>query len=117
MKRTIKRLPFLFLIGFSLVAQSGCLMGTLATRTDRVEQTSETKQEVSPFGGIPYAATGSDLAGLQDFNDQDDVGPIAASLSFVSIPLDFVVDTICLPIDLILWPCGFRKNNTPYRHE
>lgn len=90
----------------SSILLNGCLVGTLRTRTDCSENSAD------PFGGIPYSATASDISNLGQFNSDDDVGGFVAIFSLISIPMDFMVDTIALPVDLVLWPFGFRKNNS-----
>lgn len=42
---------------------------------------------------------------------ENDWGAIIGTFAIVSIPMDAVIDSVLLPADLILWPCGFRKSD------
>jgi uncharacterized protein YceK len=80
-----------------LILTSGCA-GTLHSRFDRVQSTSS-----SCFGKWPYQAVVTDFVVVKNKH------PLAI-VAAVSFPIDIIIDTICLPLDLVLWPFGFEKN-------
>ena len=79
----------------------GCL-GTIGTRTGG-----------DGVGKYPYMAVAADVAfPIHYFNEPNESwGSItaAAIVGIISIPLDFVIDTVLLPVDLIAWPLGGKK--------
>ena len=81
----------LLVLVFCLVFISGCL-GTISTR-----------DKGNFAGGYPYQAVAFDGYCVAEAR-----GNLAPG-GLVSMPLDLVVDTVLLPIDLLLWPFGFKK--------
>ena len=76
-----------YLLTFCIVL-SGCV-GTTATRR-RVE-------DCTPLGGYPYKAVVYDIGELGLF-------------AIVTLPFDFVCDSIALPMDLIAWGMGYHRS-------
>ena len=76
---------------------TGCA-GTLHSRFDRTQSDS-----THWVGKWPYQAIATDLTVVKNKHPLN-------SVAAASIPLDLVIDTICLPFDLVLWPFGFEKN-------
>ena len=74
---------------------SGCA-GTAITR--------QNTQDKSVVGGYPYKAVVYDVAEMGFFG-------------ICCIPLDFIIDTICLPIDLVTWPFGCERPYPPYEYK
>lgn len=76
-------------------------MGTYLTR------------RVDPFGAYPFQAAVIDGKGIvQAFTDYegghwDDAGMFAFGL--LSLPLDFCLDLLLLPVDLGCWMAGTKK--------
>jgi uncharacterized protein YceK len=67
-------------------------------------------QNDSFVGAYPYSAVGTDLVLFgENLGKPAHLGGFIALPSLISIPLDLVVDSILLPIDLITWPFGLRK--------
>lgn len=83
---------------------NGCF-GTYATRF----MANDRSKDTSWVGKYPYQSIAS------DFNTAAHPrhgGAVITMISIVSIPFDLVVDTILLPVDLILWPMGLKKDTT-----
>ena len=74
---------------------SGCA-GTLVTRY--------WSHSGSSVGAYPYQAVAYDF---KEAHDDFDFNSVLVLLCF--LPLDVTVDTILLPVDLIAWPFGKKK--------
>jgi hypothetical protein len=88
-----------------VLGQTGC-MGTQYSRLAGGED---------HFGKWPYQAVATDCLAVKDtfkgcFGKDPTMYPVFGVFGFVSLPVDCVVDTILLPLDLVLWPCGYKKN-------
>jgi hypothetical protein len=90
-----------------------CLTGCMGTYMTRIEPINGSFCGKSPYESL--AADGflvSHIGGGRDTstNGSYDNGMGAfAWFGLFSIPVDFVVDTVLLPIDLIAWPLGYKK--------
>jgi uncharacterized protein YceK len=69
-------------------------MGTLQTRTGQ-----------DFFGSYPYKAVVADL-----YYAPQDV-TVMCLAGILSLPVDVVVDTGFLPVDLAAWACGYEKDS------
>jgi uncharacterized protein YceK len=103
---------------FALQASTGC-MGTIETRTNKDNGYSTLKRDHSCFGKWPYEAVWVDI-NWGNYICHEDSGPVVgpailAPLFWVSVPLDAVIDTVCLPIDAIAWACGYEKARFDHR--
>ena len=68
-------------------------------------------QDGSFAGKYPYSAVGADAVMVKEaFGRPVDHGGGFALVGIISFPLDIVLDTILLPVDLIAWPFGFEKS-------
>ncbi|HEY9049939.1 MAG TPA: YceK/YidQ family lipoprotein [Gammaproteobacteria bacterium] len=96
----MNKTKLIFLALFT-VFLSGCF-GTYNTRIMDHNQAKDT----SWAGKYPYQAVALDVDAAANPRHG---GAIVTIISIISIPLDLVVDTILLPVDLIMWPLGFEK--------
>ena len=87
-----------------LMILPGCI-GTYGTRmlSDPVEKNA------SFVGGYPFMAVAVDCSVIG--GSSTGCGNIFKSACFLSLPFDLVVDAVLSPIDLIMWPFGFRMND------
>lgn len=104
------------LLGLAALSSAGC-MGTVTTRIDRDDGCPAMNPEPSGFGGWPYEAV------WVDFGWGNGRIPYRADPSFsqsladavmepyyrMSVPVDAVLDTVLLPVDVVAWCCGCRK--------
>jgi len=60
----------------------------------------------SPFGRYPGDAVVLDVKFMSEGDDKYHSALVGA----LSIIPDIIIDTVLLPIDLIAWPFGFKKN-------
>lgn len=81
-----------------LLSLNGC--GTFDTRGGDVS-----------FGGYPYQAVGSDFSTLA----QEREYPEAYAMMLLTLPFDFVLDTLFLPPDLVLWAMGREKDGFRFK--
>jgi uncharacterized protein YceK len=72
-------------------------MGTIGSRSDQ-----------NFIGGYPGEALYIDAKGIANKSTSDGNYRF---LHLISLPVDFVADTILLPFDLITWPFGMLKRN------
>ena len=75
----------------TLALNTGC--GTFSTRMGN-----------NQFGAPPYGAI------IYDVDVVANRQPTAKWLAAANIPCDFILDTICLPIDLCFWAVGQEKD-------
>jgi len=87
------------LIAIVTIIQTGCL-GTSYSRCS---------QAADSFGKWPYQAVVTDCDATK-YVVKGDLGMFAGLYGIVSLPMDFLCDTVLLPLDLFLWPFGFRKS-------
>ena len=87
------------LISIAILLSAGC--GTLATRTNNDHS----------FGFPPYAAVSSDVTEANWISGQADwsVSTLAWTCYGITLPFDFVIDTLLLPADLVTGLCGHDK--------
>ena len=79
------------IVGTICLNLSGCLLGTAYSRSGGENS----------FGKYPYMAIAVDVKAMGS--------PAAAGWGVLSIPLDLVIDTVLMPVDLVLWPLGYTK--------
>ena len=80
---------------------SGCL-GTIHTRQG---------DSVDFAGQFPYQAVATDVNSIVNGVENDNFGFFFFGFGLMSLPVDCVLDTLLLPADLVLWPCGFKKRD------
>jgi uncharacterized protein YceK len=97
----LRNIILLFLL--CTVLSGGCAFGTAVTRMNI------DKLNTPLFGKYPYAAVVGDLKIVPTIGSHHE-GDFFGGLALISIPLDFVIDTLLLPIDLVAWPFGFKKD-------
>ena len=64
------------------------------------------------LGAYPYAAVGDDFSMTYDLMSghvPSDGFKFVYYFCLPSLPCDIVFDTVLLPVDLITWPCGYKK--------
>ena len=84
------------LVIFLIFFLSGCI-GTATTRC--------LSKNGSVFGSKPYQAVSQDI----EFNKENETTLDKFYMLFLFLPVDAIIDTILLPVDLIAIPFGKKK--------
>lgn len=104
---------------------SSLCMGTLETRDGKYagHMSANLNEHPDRFGEWPYEAVWVDVLWGDTIIHHDGGGVLAfgeailAPLFWLSIPLDFAIDTILLPADLVAWCFGYEKKRYHYRWD
>src|SRR5687768_1267295 len=83
-----------------------CLTGCVGTLTSRSNPESDW------VGKYPGEAIACDVYLMKEaikFADPQDTES-RMGLAMMSLPFDIAFDTIMLPVDLAVWPCGYSKH-------
>lgn len=91
-------------LGLSL---AGC-MGTIHSRTEVQDRSGR-----DFFGWPLYDAVADDLGVMVNGGRSRPVSGLERALAYPSLPVDFVLDTVLLPFDVIAGLTGFDKRVAP----